>query len=1116
MATALERCSEREDSARVPRLAVPDAVQSRVSPDALRAMFDHCSERISIVDRHYRYQCVSPPVALAWGMPADEIIGLDIGQLLGSHSFLAELKSYVDRALAGESVRHAFWMTLPPGHAQFGRRRFMRYRITPWKSADDEIIGAVIRVQDGTQQREAEEQLALSQQRLSDFASATSDWLWEMDSELCFVWISREVEGFLNVDRRELYGNPRTPLLTSDEEQQAWQLHQQVLARREPFRDFDFRVNTRTGVRWARVSGVPVFDENGAFTGYRGASSDITRIKEIELQVQQAESTLIRAMDEYPGSFALYDKTQALVLFNRRFAQMNEGLGDRLQPGLQYDDCLAAQLHDGLYVAVDGKPIDNHRRWIEQQLSREPGPPVEIRCANGNWMRLSRQPLADGGCMETLVDITAEKCSELLIKEERNLLRSLIDNIPDFIYAKDRQSRFVVQNRAVSNFMRSVSRVNGKQPPASFEGTTDYDYYTADAAQQFYAEERRIIEQGCEIIDREELVENVETVEPLWLSTSKVPLRDTEGRVVGLVGTGRIINEQKAAQAQLLRSQARFRDFAETAAELFWETNADFRVTWVSERYQEITGQPPESILGHDYRSVLASRLAVKEDMQRIQEGLQRLDVFDNVEIIVGRSAGDERHIVLSAKPCYSMAGEFTGYRGTGRDVSKSRKLELLLSHQATHDELTGLPNRREFVQRLESVLTADGAPSVLGYLDLDQFKMVNDTVGHCAGDQLLIQVTNMIARHLSANDTVARLGGDEFGLLLTGCNAAQAMLKMQQLIKRFETFRFSWDDRVFDVGASIGLVPISDCEMDTSVLMSCADVACFVAKDRGRGCVHLYSPDDGDAASRHKELLMAAGIRESISGNRFRLYAQPIAAFVDAQSQSLQVEHYEILLRLDADDGALVYPGAFIPAAERYGLMADIDRWVITSTLCQMHEQVFGEAVCVTINLSGQSLSDDTLAEFVVARLRQFQIEPARVCFEITETAVIRNLGQAQEFVRQMRAVGCFFALDDFGSGLSSFGYLKNFKVDYLKIDGSFVRGIVDDETDRLMVASINQIGHSLGMKTIAEFVENDAIATELRSIGIDLLQGYGVGRPMPFSDCFGDQTPRLIASIS
>ncbi len=1039
-------------------------------------------------------------------MAADDIIGLDISQLLGQHSFSAELKAYVDRALTGESVRHSFWQSLPPGHQLHDQRRYMQYHITPWKTCNDEIVGAVIRVHDGTEQREAEEQLALWRQRLNDFANATSDWMWEMDSDLCFVWISREIEGHFNLDRHDLYGKPRSPVAASEDEQMAWERHQQTMARREPFRDFDYRVNTRNGTRWARVSGVPVFDEQGAFKGYRGASSDITRIKEIELLVQRAESTLIRAIDEYPGSFALYDKSRALVLFNRRFAEVNAGLGDRLRPGLHYADCLAAQLRDGYYVEVDGKSIDDNRNWIERQLSREVGPAVEIKCADGNWMRLSRQPLPDGGILETMVDITANKNNELLIKEERNLLRSLIDNIPDHIYAKDRQSRFIVQNRALTDFMRSISRANGKPDDLDFEGTSDYDYYTCELAEGFHAEERRVIEDGCSILNREEQIGHVDSVEPLWVSTTKVPLKDTEGRIAGIVGTTRIINEQKAAQREAFNSQVRFRDFAETAAELFWETNANLQITWVSERYQEITGQPPGSILGYDYRAVLASRLAVSKDMARVQQGLQRREAFSDVEIIVGRSAGDSRHILLSGKPCYNASGAFTGYRGTGRDVSKARKLELLLSHQATHDELTGLPNRREFVSRLESALEASGAPAVLGYLDLDQFKMVNDTVGHWAGDQLLIQVTNMISGHLQPRDTVARLGGDEFGLLLTNCSADQAMQKMEQLIKQFDAYKFRWDDRVFGVGASIGLVPISDCELDTAILLSCADVACFVAKDSGRGCVHLYSPDDGDSASRHKELLMAAGLRESISGNRFQLYAQPIAAFDDSRANGLCVEHYEILLRLNAGDGALVYPGAFIPAAERYGLMADIDRWVITSTLSQMQVQTHGEPVCVTINLSGQSLSDDSLADFVVAKLKQFRIEPSRICFEITETAVIRNLGQAQEFVRQLRAVGCLFALDDFGSGLSSFAYLKNFKVDYLKIDGSFVRGIVDDETDRLMVASINQIGQSLGMKTIAEFVENDAIAAELRSIGVDLLQGFGIGKPVPFADCFDD----------
>ncbi len=1112
VATASGIAIQHRESEAAP-VAVPDSVQSDVSTDALRAMFAHSTERISIVDRQYRYRCVSPPVALAWSMTADDIIGLDISQLLGRHSFSAELKTYVDRALTGEAVCHAFWQTLPAGHILHEHRRFMEYQISPWKDAAGAIIGAVIRVQDRTAQRQAEEELAVTQQRLTDFASATSDWLWEMDSELRFVWISRELERFFNLDRRDMYGRQREATPANEEESQAWRAHNELLAKRKPFRDFEYRVNTNSGQRWARVSGVPVFDEQGVFTGYRGASSDITQIKTIEFQAQQAESRLIRAMDEYPGSFALFDEKQSLVVFNRQFAQFNASLGDQLAPGLHYAQCLKAQVDAGLYAEVDGVSIDDHDVWIEQQLEREPGPPVEVRCTNGDWMRLSRQPLPDGGCLETLVDITTEKSSELAINEERNLLRSLIDNIPDFIYAKDKQARFIVQNRAVSSFMRKVRQANGKPFKQKLEGTTDFDCYTTVMAQDFYAEDMRVINGGCGIRSKEELVENADSDNPFWVSTTKVPLRDTEGRIIGLVGTGRKISEQKAAQGELVHSQERFRDFAETAAELFWETSAELQVTWVSERYHEITGQLPQTILGRDYREVIVSRLVNEEDMDRLQQCLIRRTAFSELEILVGRESGDERHILLSGKPCYSGTGEFNGYRGTGRDVSKSRKLENLLSYQATHDELTGLPNRREFVRRLESKLSSEnsaGTPSVLGYLDLDQFKVVNDSVGHLAGDQLLVQVAKLISSQLRGQDTVARLGGDEFGLLLDNCTPDQAIATMQRTIAAFEAFRFRWDDHVYGVGASIGLVAVA-AEVDTSELLSRADVACFAAKDNGRGRVHLYRSGDSDSASHHRELLMAAGIRESISNNRFCLYAQPIAAYSDVATAELQIEHYEILLRLQAQDGSLVYPGAFIPAAERYGLMGNVDRWVIDNTLNQMQQHAANGAPSVTINLSGQSLSDDELADFVVCLLKKYQIEPARVCFEITETAVIRNLVQAQDFVRRMNAIGCKFALDDFGSGLSSFGYLKTFKVDFLKIDGSFVRDIVDDETDRLMVASINQIGKSLGIKTIAEFVENDAIAAELREIGVDLLQGYGIGKPVPFPQCFKMSAPAL-----
>ena len=1106
MALESELSSKHIESIDSSQSAAVDEAMPLASDCAMRALFTHCSDNLVIVDDAYQVLHATMPLARTWGMSTVEIIGLNIVDIFDQGDNSLRLDALIDRALSGESVTHSDWQVLPTEHIKKNQKRHIRYELSPHKTSAGKIEGAVIRVVDITEQRQTEEQLQLTQKRLDDFVDATTDWLWEMDSELRFVWISRDLDGLFHFDRTEMYGKRRTAHPANTAEADSWERHQKTLQNREPFRDFDYRASTPVGYRWLRVSGVPVFNEHGAFTGYRGSGCDYTEIKTIEDQALRAESTLTKALDEYPGSIALYNSDQSLHLYNKKFVQVNESLGDLLRPGLNYTDCVVAQLSKGVYAEIEGQRVDDHSKWAKLIIEQKQGSPLEIKCTDGSWVRLSKQPLPDNGCLETLVDITNEKNSELLIKEERNLFKALIDNIPDLIYVKDKHSRFILQNRALQNIMRGVSKANNKPLLDNYEGSTDYDYYSEDIAQPFREEEMAVIDHGTEIVNKEEFIENNGSGDPLWISTYKAQLKDTEGRVIGLVGTGRLINEQKEAQEELLCSQARFRDFAETAAELFWETGAELEITWLSEHYEKLTGQAPQFTIGLNLCKLLARQGSTAIDIENLRKCLQRQEPFSDVQITFGQTVDAERHILLSGKPCFSTSGKFNGYRGTGRDVTKARKLEQRLSYQATHDDLTDLPNRRAFIKLLVTTLENKNSGTVVGYLDLDQFKVVNDSAGHQAGDQLLVQIGEIISKHLGENNTVARLGGDEFGLLLMNSTGEKALESMQGLIKKIDAFRFAWDHQIYGMGASIGLVVVDDEELDASGLLARADVACFAAKDNGRGRVHVYSEGDTESAARHRELLMAASIRDTIANNQFFLHAQPIVSFADPFSSSLQVEHYEILVRMQAGDGSLIYPGAFIPAAERYGLMIDIDKWVISNTFCQMQEHAYCDEIRVTVNLSGQTLSDETLAEFVMGELHKYQITPARICFEITETAVIQHLTRAQEFVQQMTEVGCTFALDDFGTGMSSFGYLKNFQVDYLKIDGSFVRDIVDNKIDQLMASSINQIGQSLGMKTIAECVENDAIVTELRAIGVDMLQGYGIGRPAPFEDCFAD----------
>jgi diguanylate cyclase (GGDEF)-like protein len=389
-----------------------------------------------------------------------------------------------------------------------------------------------------------------------------------------------------------------------------------------------------------------------------------------------------------------------------------------------------------------------------------------------------------------------------------------------------------------------------------------------------------------------------------------------------------------------------------------------------------------------------------------------------------------------------------------------------------------------------------------LFYLDLDQFKVVNDTCGHVAGDELLRQLSQTLLQRLRRGDTLARLGGDEFGILLENCPPREAMRVARDLLQVVQRFRFTWMDKSFSLGACIGVVDISaDTESMTTALQA-ADTACFTAKEKGRNRIHLYQADDADLTRRQGEMQWVAHITSALEEDRFCLYYQPIVALQDAAVE----EHWEMLLRLKDPDGSIIPPGVFIPAAERYNLMPAVDRWVIRNVIawCARRLEAAPERplpVC-GINLSGVTFSDQALVGFIRDTLAEHEVPPACLCFEITETAAIANINEAVQFIVELKELGCRFALDDFGSGMSSFAYLKNLPVDFLKIDGNFVRAIVDDPVDHVMVEAINRVGQVMGIRTIAEYVENDEIRSKLTQLGVDFGQGYGIARPRPIED--------------
>jgi len=442
-------------------------------------------------------------------------------------------------------------------------------------------------------------------------------------------------------------------------------------------------------------------------------------------------------------------------------------------------------------------------------------------------------------------------------------------------------------------------------------------------------------------------------------------------------------------------------------------------------------------------------------------------------------------------------AGGTVGYLIVFRDISAAREFETQLRYHATHDTLTQLINRREFERLLAEALRAV-APSghVLMYMDLDQFKIVNDTCGHAAGDELLRQLSHVMRKKLRKDDTLARLGGDEFGVLLHRGTLEEALAVAGRLRQTVKGFDFVWGKNVFPIGVSIGLVALLPGQMLPVDALRIADSACYVAKEKGRNRVHVAQHDDMELKRHKGEVAWVSRLHAALKEGRFVLFGQKIVSLKPDPRVS---EHVEVLIRMQDIDGTLVAPMAFIPAAERYGIMPQIDRWVISTLLRHYHalHTKSGEGAVYAINLSGTTLCDDGFLPFVREALAQSGVSPCRICFEVTETAAIANLAEATHLITELKAMGCRFSLDDFGSGMSSFGYLKHLPVDFLKIDGRFVKDLLDDPVNHAMVDAINRVGQVMGLSTIAEFVENEKIVDALREIGVDFAQGYGVHKP-------------------
>lgn len=586
-----------------------------------------------------------------------------------------------------------------------------------------------------------------------------------------------------------------------------------------------------------------------------------------------------------------------------------------------------------------------------------------------------------------------------------------------------------------------------------------------------------------------------------WMKSRAKALLDDNGRLLRLLGVEVDITERKLYEDALFREKESAQITLQSIGDGVITTDADNIVEYINPVAEELTGWKVDDASGRPIDEIF--RGFHEETCEPLENPLtvsiRRDRAIKSVRpTLLIRRDGNELYIESTASPIRDGKGSVTGGVLVFHDVSESRELNRRLSYHASHDILTGLVNRRELENRLERALKSARARETsyaLLYLDLDQFKMVNDSCGHSAGDALLGQLGALLKSKIRWRDTLARLGGDEFGVLLESCSLDEAMNTAETLRVAIGEYKFVWEGRNFRLGVSIGVVPITADNESVATMLSAADSACAAAKEAGRNRIHSFQENDIDLMRRRREMQWAARINNALEEDRFELFRQTIKPLQTEEDGA----HYEILVRMRDESGDIISPGLFIEAAERYGITPNIDRWVIRSAfrwLVSEADERERLTMC-SINLSGLSLADEKFLPFVIEQFKMSGLDATKICFEITETAAIASYAQANRFINALKELGCMFALDDFGTGLSSFGYLKHFPVDFLKIDGSFVKEILHDPIDREMVRSINEIGHLTGKRTIAEFAENEEIITMLRGMGIDYAQGYGVSEP-------------------
>jgi diguanylate cyclase (GGDEF)-like protein/PAS domain S-box-containing protein len=956
----------------------------------------------------------------------------------------------------------------------------------------------ISQIADITARKFAEEAIEKSESRWNIALESAGQGVWDFDVRGNRLFYSKVWKAMLGYAAGEIGDEPDAweKFVHPDDLDRVVKATRDHLAGLTPAFEAEFRMRHKDGhYLWMLDRGKVVMrDAHGAPLRMIGIQTDITSRKKTEAALAASESRWQFALESARQGVWDYDVTAGKTFYSSVWKEILGYRGEEIDDDAQAwwtfvhpDDVAAVRVAGQDHVANQTpyfecefrmRHKDGHWVWI---LDR--GKVVE-RDADGKPLRM----------LGTHTDITARK-------ETEERLRRLSERI-----------QLAVKSGGVGLWERNLD--TGKMwwdgrmleiyglDPATSEIT--YDLW----AERLHPEDRQRVEgevrdglAGIRPYDTEfRVITPAGAVR--YVRTMANLTRKPDGSPALLSGTNWETTETRLLTDALSKEKELLQVTLQSIGDAVITTDTTANITFMNPVAEELTGWKAEEAMGKPVAAVIrivdeATDGSVDSPVDECMRLVRPISRHENV-VLIGRD-GERRDIRESAAPVRTAAGEVIGAVLVFQDMTRSRQLQRQLAHSAAHDALTGLPNRTTF----EAQLAATCADARVGrrqhalcFIDLDRFKIVNDTVGHAAGDALLREIGRVIMKNVRADDVTARLGGDEFALILRHCSIEQAERVAGTVIEAIRAIPFAWGGRIYDVGASIGMTAISENSPVPSELLSQADVACYTAKAMGRNRVSVYEPGESDAHRHHRDLQVAANIRGAIEQNHFRLYAQEIRSLKPTESGS---RHIELLLRLD-DNGKIVEPASFIPAAERYDLMANIDRWVVRTALGTYGDRIRAERdLSIAINLSANSLNDPLFWPFLQDELKTTRVLPNQIHLEITETALINNLSAAHALVSAARAAGCAIVLDDFGTGLSSFAYLKRFPVDYVKIDGTFMQSLKESGVDRAIVESINDIAHKLGARTVAECVEDAEAIEILRMIGVDEVQGFAISRPMP-----------------